>query len=133
MQLYESNYLRLHELCGDPARLNGERLSQVEQGCALRMRVLERSAYTVTLNLTHLFDAHGAAPTPELATYPDVELRVYCDARLVQAREWAELPPGAPADQPARVGDRELRQRWTYNIMLNKWLDYCLEVGHRLG
>ncbi|MGC4028086.1 MAG: DUF1249 domain-containing protein [Steroidobacteraceae bacterium] len=134
MQLYESNYLRLRALCGDPARLAGERLSHVERGCSLRVRVLERSAYTVTLNLTHLFGAGREVPAQaaELSTYPDVMLSVYCDARLVQAREWAEAVPAARG-AACRAGDRELHQRWTYNIMLNKWLEYCLELGHRLG
>jgi uncharacterized protein YqiB (DUF1249 family) len=129
MQLYESNYLRLRQLCGEPAHLAGQRLSQVGRGCALRMQVLERSAYTVTLHLTHLFDgAQGLPAGPvQLSTYPDVVLVVYCDARLVQAREWAEVPPVAGG------GERELHRRWAYNIMLNKWLEYCLELGHRLA
>jgi uncharacterized protein YqiB (DUF1249 family) len=25
-----------------------------------------------------------------------------------------------------------LDQRWARNVMLNKWLEYCLERGHRL-
>jgi uncharacterized protein YqiB (DUF1249 family) len=25
---------------------------------------------------------------------------------------------------------RELDQRWTRNMMLNKWLEYCAERGH---
>ncbi len=135
MQLYESSYLRLRALCGDPAQLAGEHVSHVAHGCALRLRVLERSAYTVTLNLTHLFGEQPGMPQAAagLSTYPDVMLRVYCDARLVQAQDWAETSPAGPPRQvPGRAGDRELHQRWTYNIMLNKWLEYCLELGHRL-
>jgi uncharacterized protein YqiB (DUF1249 family) len=26
-----------------------------------------------------------------------------------------------------------LDERWARNMMLNKWLEYCLERGHRLG
>jgi uncharacterized protein YqiB (DUF1249 family) len=26
---------------------------------------------------------------------------------------------------------RELGDRWLRNVMLNKWLDYCVERGHR--
>jgi uncharacterized protein YqiB (DUF1249 family) len=132
MQLYESNYLRLRRLCGDPQHVADERLSSVARGCDLHLRVLERSAYTLTLNLTHVFRGFtpaGARPV-ELCTYPDVRVRVYCDARLVQAQEWADSPAaGAVA---ARV-DRELHLRWSYNMMLNKWLEYCLDLGHRLG
>jgi len=131
MSLYESNYLRLRRLCGDPAQLQGERLSRVTGGCDLRMTVLERAAYTVTLSLTHLFDRPPAGNVrPELLSYPDVRVRVYCDARLVQAQHWADVPPVAP---PGRMSaEREMHQRWMFNNMLNKWLEYCLELGHRL-
>jgi hypothetical protein len=27
----------------------------------------------------------------------------------------------------------ELQQRWTRNLMLNKWLEYASERGHRFG
>jgi uncharacterized protein len=30
-----------------------------------------------------------------------------------------------------RSAERELDQRWALNMMLNKWLDYCMERGHR--
>jgi len=127
MQLYESNYLRLRRLCADPAALAGERVSRVSRGCDLRLQVFERSPYTLTLGLTHAFGPQAPA---ELATFPDVRLRVYCDARLVQAQEWAGMEaPGAPGSRP----DRELLLRWSGNMMLNKWLEYCLDLGHRFG
>jgi len=134
MQLYESNYLRLHQLCGDPARLTGELCSRVGRDCDLRINVLDRSAYTVTLQLTHLFGGPvGAYPDPVLTTYPDVRIRAYCDARLVQAQEWADAPVLAAPQRGRAVLDRELHQRWSYNIMLNKWLEYCLDLGHRFA
>ena len=68
-----------------------------------------------------------------LLRFPDVEIRVYADARMAEARRWA---PEArhPALQDLRRGmGRELHDRWGMNIMLNKWLEYCLERGHRFG
>ncbi len=131
MSLYESNYLRLIRLCGDPSRLRGEVVSRVPGGCDLRLRVLERAAYTVTLSLTHLFDQLPArAQDSPLLSYPDVRVRAYCDARLVQAQHWAD---GAPPNPVARTSsEREMHQRWVFNSMLNKWLEYCLDLGHRL-
>jgi hypothetical protein len=29
--------------------------------------------------------------------------------------------------------ERELDQRWARNMMLNKWLEYCAERGHRFS
>jgi uncharacterized protein YqiB (DUF1249 family) len=133
MGLYESNYLRLTRLCGDPAELLAERVSHVAAGCDLRLRVLEQCAYTTTIGLTHLFhDAAAADRAPAaLVTYPDVRIRVYCDARLAQAQHWPADRPEPHAAQPL-LAERELAQRWLYNNMLNKWLEYCLDLGHSL-
>jgi uncharacterized protein YqiB (DUF1249 family) len=134
MALYESNYLRLTRLCGDPAKLEGERVSRVVAGCDLQLRVLEQCAYTTTLGLTHLFhDPAAARPGHDaLLSYPDVRVRVYCDARLAQAQHWPADRPEPFASDPAQA-ERELEQRWLYNNMLNKWLEYCLDLGHSLA
>jgi len=133
MSLYESNYLKLIRLAGDPAGLTGAHTSCVAGGCDLRLVVLEQCPYTTTLGLTHLFHDPGVVgPGLEtFLTYPDVRIRVYRDARMAQAQHW-------PADQPEPYGrypgeaERELEQRWLFNNMLNKWLEYCLELGHSL-
>jgi uncharacterized protein YqiB (DUF1249 family) len=134
MSLYESNYLRLVRLCGEPAHLAGERVSRITAGCDLKLTVLEQCAYTTTLGLTHLFHDPATA-TPELATllsYPDVRVRVYCDARMAQAQHWPADRPEPFGGDPAQA-ERELAQRWLYNNMLNKWLEYCLDLGHSLA
>ena len=133
MSLYESNYLRLASLAGDLRQLAGVRLSRVTDDCDLRLSVTERSPYTTSLDLTYLFE------DPEgLTTYPDMRVRVYHDARLVEAQEWAmEAHPqggGRPEHEILRrlrgAAERELDQRWARNTMLNKWLEYCIDRGH---
>jgi uncharacterized protein YqiB (DUF1249 family) len=134
MSLYESNYIRLTRLTGDPGKLRGERISRVAGGCDLKLTVLEQCPYTTILGLTHLFhDPSAVGPGLEtLLTYPDVRVRVYTDARMAQAQHW-------PADQPEPIAshpleaERELQQRWLHNNMLNKWLEYCLDLGHSLA
>jgi uncharacterized protein len=133
MSLYESNYLRLTRLAGDPSLLAAERVSHVPGGCDLRLNVLEQCAYTTTVGLTHLFHDPDAVG-PGLATfltYPDVRIRVYRDARMAQAQHWAIDQPEPYGRHPGEAG-RELEQRWVFNNMLNKWLEYCLELGHSL-
>jgi uncharacterized protein len=133
MALYESNFLRLAQLCGDPSGFVGERVSRVRGGCDLRLVVLEQSVYTTTIGLTHIFEK-GAAVGEGLQTfqtYPDVRVRLYCDAGLAQAQHWPLGQPEPLAAQPL-LAERELAQRWQYNNMLNKWLEYCLDLGHSL-
>jgi uncharacterized protein YqiB (DUF1249 family) len=132
MSLYESNYVRLASVAGDLRALGGVRVSRVPDDCDLRLSVTECSPYTTSLDLTYLFpEADG------LSTYPDMRVRVYHDARLVEAQEWAPGKPAAPishAHEALRrlrhAAERELDQRWARNTMLNKWLEYCIDRGH---
>jgi uncharacterized protein YqiB (DUF1249 family) len=133
MGLYESNFIRLGWLAGELRSLAGRYASTVPGDCDLVLTVTERSPYTSTINLTYLLPAaQGARP------YPDMRVRVYHDAHLVEAQQWhcsgsgrgaavhtLQLPRGSP--------ERELDQRWARNMMLNKWLEYCVERGHRFS
>ena len=127
MSLYESNYIRLRALCeGDPARLEGARRSCVAGDCELLLEVSERAPYTTTLSLTYLLPS-GAG----MERFPDVRIRIYSDARLAEAQQWASQPVHPTLRALKRTAERELDQRWALNMMLNKWLDYCMERGHR--
>jgi uncharacterized protein len=133
MSLYESNYLRLAMLAGNPRHLDGVRLSRVADDCDLRLMVTERSPYTTSLELTYLFpEGEGVSAS----TYPDMRIRVYHDARLVESQEWSpewHLKNASQHEVLRRLrgaAERELDQRWARNTMLNKWLEYCIDRGH---
>jgi len=129
MSLYESNHVRFLRLAGDPARLSGTLISRVPGDCELQLSVLEHMPYTSCLELTYLLPADAAAASPELVQrIPNLRLRAYHDARLLEV----ECAPPLPAGR-ARQAERELRQRWARNMMLNKWLEYCAERGHRFA
>jgi uncharacterized protein YqiB (DUF1249 family) len=57
-------------------------------------------------------------------------VRIYHDARLGEAlscrREHAHKALGAVRPTPRG----ELERRWSMNIMLNKWLEFCIDHGH---
>ena len=127
MTLYESNYIRLRGLVGDARRLAGRVVSCVPGDLDLHVEALEHSRYTTILRLTYVFDDAGSAVAD-----PDLEVRVYHDARLAEASRcarWMRHPglAGLQAGLPAALGDR-----WLRNMLLNKWLDYCAERGHRI-
>ena len=130
MSLYESNHVRFLRLAGDPARLSGTLISRVPGDCELQLTVLDHMPYTSSLELTYLLPPDTAAGSPELALrMPNLRLRAYHDARLLEV----EYAPAPLADGHARQAERELRQRWARNMMLNKWLEYCAERGHRFA
>jgi len=126
MSLYESNYIRFGWLAGDVTRLAGGYRSTVAGDCDLILNIIERSPYTTTLNLTYLLPE----PLVERA-YPDMGVRLYHDARLAEAQEWPARHQHPGLRELRRRMERELDQRWARNVMLNKWLEYCVERGHR--
>ena len=138
MGLYESNYIRLGWLAGDLQALAGRYASTVCGDCDLVLTVTERSPYTSTAQLTYLLPAGRGTQR-----YPDLRLRIYHDAHLVEAQQWSGASPDLPAGPPVRgrqaaagrrpAAERELDQRWARNMMLNKWLEYCVERGHRFS
>jgi uncharacterized protein YqiB (DUF1249 family) len=132
MSLYESNYLRLASLAGDLRQLADVRVSRVPEDCDLRLMVTERSPYTTSLDLTYLFFEEGPGHAGGLTTYPDMRVRIYHDARLVEAQEWATQHEHEALRRLRGAAERELDQRWARNTMLNKWLEYCIDRGHGL-
>jgi uncharacterized protein len=128
MTLYESNYVRLRGLVGDLRGLAGSRVSRVPADCDLHLDAIEHSPYTTVFRLTYFFgDESGTAPDP------DLEVRVYHDARLAEAGRcgrWVRHP--GLASIRSRV-TASLGDRWLRNMLLNKWLDYCVDRGHRFA
>jgi uncharacterized protein YqiB (DUF1249 family) len=127
MTLYESNYIRLRALVGDVRGLAGRAVSSVPGDLDLHLEALEHSPYTSILRLTYFFADAGAT-----VAEPDLEVRVYHDARLAEASRCSRQVrhPGLASLQhalPVTLGER-----WRRNMLLNKWLDYCAERGHRI-
>jgi uncharacterized protein len=129
MSLYESNYLRLATLAGNLRHLPDACVSRVPDDCDLRLSVTERSPYTTSFDLTYLF-ASGEEGGAGITTYPDMRVRIYHDARLVEAQEWATQHDHQGLRVLRGMAERELDQRWARNSMLNKWLEYCIDRGH---
>ena len=128
MGLYESNYVRMNWLVRALPALDGAHRSSVAGDCDLLLNVTERTPYTSTVNLTYLLpQATGTVQ------YPDMRVRIYHDAHLAEAQEWASSH-GPQVLKALRIqAERELDQRWARNVMLNKWLEYCVERGHRFS
>jgi uncharacterized protein YqiB (DUF1249 family) len=124
MAVYESNFRRLLRLVPEADLPFDQADSRGKHGALLRLQVLERCRFTTTVRLAHFAsDAEGAAPDP------DLRLRLYRDAQLVEAiRVDAYAQYAALADIQIETGDA-LEQQWPRNILLNKWLAFCIEQG----
>jgi uncharacterized protein YqiB (DUF1249 family) len=128
MSLYESNYIKLRQLAAELEWSADAMVSAPIRDHALHAEILRREPYTTTLRLTYWLPDDGGAVVPE----PDLVLRIYHDARLVEAVSCAESLRHAKLREFARDSHTELGRRWQLNMLLNKWLDYLFEVGHSL-
>jgi uncharacterized protein YqiB (DUF1249 family) len=126
MTLYESNFVRLGWLVGDLRTIAARRASHVASDCDLYLTPLELSRYTSVFRLTYEFELDG-----ETLRDPDLEVCVYHDARLAEVRSFRGFHRHPQLARLQSELKRELDQRWTRNMMLNKWLEYCAERGHQ--
>ncbi|HEV8693270.1 MAG TPA: DUF1249 domain-containing protein [Lysobacter sp.] len=125
MALYAENHARLQRLF-EPADLApGHYESDIGDGLALQLEVLEQHRYTTELRLTYnMLDPVTGEPDPS------AYLRVYHDTHQLEAthcyvgRRWQDVIGMYPP--PAEVIGHRLRM----NTFLGKWLQYLAENGH---
>ena len=128
MTLYESNYIKLQQLASTMTWEADATVSSSPRDNDLHVEIVRREPYTTTLRLTYWFEDAGIA-----AADPDLVVRVYHDARLVEAVSSGESHRHVKLRELAKSSNAELDRRWRLNMLLNKWLDYLFEVGHSLG
>ena len=87
--------------------------------------------FTTDFELTYAFDAIEDR-VESRSTAPDMQVRVYHDARVAEALAWAPQHGHALLRGWRQYVQRGLDQRWARNVMLNKWLEYCKDRGHSL-
>ena len=118
MELYEQNYMRLRQLAPD-LTVADEMISTVPEHQDLYLSISERCPYTTMLRLTYRFEEAGQ-PLFE----PDLHLKVYHDARVVEVMQYHSRSRG-----PMYLGNL-IEQKWLMNRFLYKWLGYCRYQGH---
>ena len=134
MTLYESNFVRLGWLVRDLRAISERVVSKTASDCDLYLTPLDLSRYTSVFRLTYEFGDQTADPAAGGAVAcvrdPDLEVCVYHDARLAEVRSFRGFDRHPQLSRLQSGLKRELDQRWTRNMMLNKWLEYCAEQGH---
>lgn len=130
MAIYECNYIRLRQLLpmlASPKQMGGQTaVSRADGALNLHLRIDERNRYTTTLTLTYAFE-------DELGSFlaPDIQVRIYHDARLAEVLRCGRLRGQRDASYDSGRRDYTLDAKWRINRFLQKWLGYCLRQGHR--
>lgn len=120
----ESNYQKLANLIPDLACIDETAVAQVNGKPSLHLRLLERSPYTLVLELTHDF-ARGGEPA--------VKIRVSLDAKTAEALSDHCRPFVLDAVRDRSSAKSVLDYKWSLNYFLTRWLDHCLQSDYRFG
>jgi len=118
MELYEQNYMRLRNIVPD-LKVADQMISSVPEHQDLFLSITQRCRYTTMLRMTYRFEEQG-----EVLFEPDLHLKVYHDARVVEVQQFQSRSRG-----PLYLADL-IEQKWIMNRFLYKWLGYCLYQGH---
>ena len=124
-QLFESNYIKLRELVPRLEDLSENAAAVTHGKPALYLTLLERSRYTLTLELSHCF-------TQNMAHFlePRIRIRVYLDGKCAEALSHCERHTIDPALQPRSLTD-VIDHKWSLNYFLGRWLEHCLRRQYR--
>lgn len=126
MALYEGNYIKLTQLAPEVTRCAGTHVSHSDDDFPLHLHLESRTPYTALIRITYIFDEDAVALRD-----PDMQLRVYFDARMVEVLSWSRHDRHQVLRDLALRYPKELDRRWVMNQVLGKWLDYLLDMGHR--
>jgi uncharacterized protein YqiB (DUF1249 family) len=118
MELYEQNYMRLRSIAPD-LKVADEMISTVPGHQDLFLSITRRCRYTTMLRMTYQFEEEG-----KLLFEPDLHLKVYHDARVIEVQQFISRSHG-----PMYIAEL-IDQKWRMNRFLFKWLGYCLHQDH---
>jgi uncharacterized protein len=125
-QLFESNYRKLHELVPGLEGLQKDAVADAHGKPVLHLTFVERSPYTLTFDLSHLFKQ-------DVSHYsePRIRIRVYLDGKCAEAIDCPES--GAALEPTARPASavEVLNAKWALNYFLARWLEHCLRNRYR--
>jgi uncharacterized protein YqiB (DUF1249 family) len=122
----EDNYRKLERLVPDlQALADGQMATGLSGLPPLHVSILERSPYTLLLELTHHFSFEAGS-----LVEPAVRIRVCFDARTAEVlsdhvRADVML---IPYDQ--REPSLVLDYKWRLNYFLSRWLEHCLDYQY---
>lgn len=132
----ETNYARLSKLLANnwqvkPADLRDEfrfMVARGQQDWLHILRVIERSPYTTTLELSRT----AMVETSNWLAMPKLTLRMYHDAKLAEVLAWEGHKRLRPRYEYPNQAMYQSDEKYQLNRFLGEWLTVCIEHGHSL-
>jgi len=127
-RLCEANFGKLLALIPDLAYIPETATARVDGKPSLHLKLIERSPYTLTLELSHCFMWEFQA-----LLEPAVKIRIYLDARAAEVLSDHARPFVLDALKHDCSARSVLDYKWSLNYFLSRWLDHCLQANYRFG
>ena len=129
----EANYVRLVKLLANQQQnpdgsSNEQRfmIARGQQHWLHLLRVIERSPYTTTLELSRT----AVGESSVWLTLPKLTLRMYHDAKLAEVLAWEGHKRLRPRYEYPNQAMYQSDEKYQLNRFLGEWLALCLEHGH---
>ncbi len=120
-KLCETNYQKLFRLIPDLLSIEENAVGYAAGKPDLYMDVVDKTPYTLTLQLTHCF-----SQKPDEFFEPAVKIRIYLDARLAEVvRDHTKSDVSRTINRLKKIAEI-MDYKWSLNYFLEKWLDHCL-------
>ena len=126
-QICESNFQKLLKLIPDLFTFKESAIGLVAaHNTMLHLKVLERTPYTMTVELSHCFTKKNLEEFLE----PAVKIRIYLDAQLAEVISDHVRASVAQVFKDPGLSREIMNYKWRLNYFLQKWLDHCLKKDY---
>jgi uncharacterized protein YqiB (DUF1249 family) len=122
----ESNYKKIFNLVPDLRNIDASAQGFANGKPALYVQILEQTAYTKTIQLSHYFENDSKHALLE----PAVKIRLYFDVCIAEVlRDYRRVEVSSAIADIGR--SKEIMDyKWRLNYFLEKWLDHCLKTDY---
>ena len=127
-QICASNYEKLFRLIPDLRAVEGNAIGLADSNTTLHLQIIERTAYTITIELSHCF----SNKSDELLE-PAVRIRIYLDAQLAEVLSDHARASVAHVFKDFGSCREIMNYKWRLNFFLQKWLDHCLQKNYQFS
>ncbi len=122
----ESNYKKIFNLVPNLRNIDESAQGFANGKPVLHVRILEQTAYTKTIQLSHYFENEAKHVLLE----PAVKIRLYFDVCIAEVlRDYKRVEVSSAIADIGR--SKEIMDyKWRLNYFLEKWLDHCLKTDY---
>ncbi len=122
----ETNYKKIFYLLPNLMHIEVSAQGFANGKPALYVQILEQTAYTKTIQLSHYFENEAKHRVLE----PAVKIRLYFDVCIAEVlRDYKRVEVSDAIVDISRSKDI-MDYKWRLNYFLEKWLDHCLKTKY---